>query len=710
MAVATTEPETTPTGEQGGGRYRFGFDIGGTFTDFVLMEVASGRTATYKTLTTPGDPSVAVLEGWRALLAETGADPSAVEQSVHGTTLITNALIERDGATTGLIATKGFRDTLELRREMRYDIYDLLITLPEPLVPRPLRLELDERMDASGGVRTAPDLSELEPVRNAFRAAGVEAVAVCFLHSFTNDAHERAVGAWLAEHMPEVAVSLSCEVAPEIREYERTSTTVANAYVQPVAQRYLTVLGQRLAEAGFEANLYLMLSNGGITTLETATRFPIRLVESGPAAGVLAAVFHGAGIGKRDLVSFDMGGTTAKMCLIKDGDPAMSSSFEIARVHRFKRGSGLPVQVRSIDLIEIGAGGGSIARVDELGLLKVGPRSAGADPGPACYGLGGTDPTVTDADLVLGYLNPDNFLGGRMQLTTAAAEEAISRAIATPMGLDVVAAAHGIYEVVNESMIAATRIHVAERGADVRRVFLMAFGGAGPVHADAIARALKMPGFIVPPGAGVTSALGFLTAPTSFELARSVVGKLTTERLAELDRIYEELEAEGRALLEQAAVDPAEMRFVRRADLRHAGQGHEIVLDLPFPQLAGADLDAELAPRFYDAHEAVYGHAHRHLSLEIVAVRVSATGAPPHVTAPAATAETGSDSATGSRPAYVKALGGFVDVDVHARAGLAVGATLQGPVIVEEPNSTTIVGPDATLVVDELGDLVVEFA
>ena len=325
--------------------------------------------------------------------------------------------------------------------------------------------------------------------------------------------------------------------------------------------------------------------------------------------------------------------------------------------------------MRSIDLIEIGAGGGSIARVDDLGLLKVGPRSAGADPGPACYGLGGTEPTVTDVDLLLGYLDPDNFLGGRMRLTLEAAEDAVQRAIATPMGLDVVEAAHGVYEVVNESMIAATRIHVAERGADVRRVFLMAFGGAGPVHADAIARALKMPGFIVPLGAGVTSALGFLTAPTSFELARSVVGRLTTERLAELDGIYEELEAEGRALLEQAAVDPAEMRFVRRADLRHAGQGHEIVLDLPFARLADVDLEGDLAPRFYEAHEAVYGHAHRHLTLEIVAVRVSATGAVPHVNVPAATSDPDGDSPTGSRPAYFKALGGFVDVDVTSASG-----------------------------------------
>ena len=547
--IAQTAAEAVRKTTSNGARYKFGFDIGGTFTDFVLMDVDSGATVTYKVLTTPHEPERAVLDGWRHLLDELSLDGRSVEMAVHGTTLITNALIERDGGVTGLVTTRGFRDVLEMRKEMRYDIYDLLITLPDPLVPRPLRLEVDERLNGRGEVVTPIDLSQLEQAKETFVQAGVEAVAVCFLHSFSNPSHERLAGAWFREHMPEVAVSLSCEVASEIREYERTSTTVSNAYVQPIAQRYLEQLGSRLADAGFERNLYLMLSNGGITTFDLATRFPIRLVESGPAAGVLAAVFYGALIEERDLVSFDMGGTTAKMCLIKDGQPAMASSFEIARVHRFKRGSGLPVQVGSIELIEIGAGGGSIARVDELGLLKVGPTSAGADPGPACYGLGGTEPTVTDADTVLGYLNPKNFLGGRMELAVDAAEEAIRSAIAEPMGIDVVQAARGIHQVVNENMIAATRIHVAERGADVRRMFLMAFGGAGPVHADAIARALKMRGYIVPASAGVTSALGFLTAPMSFELARSFVGTVTHERLAELDGLYDTLEAEGRELL-----------------------------------------------------------------------------------------------------------------------------------------------------------------
>ena len=694
-----------------GARFRLGFDIGGTFTDFVLVDAVSGAIRTYKTLTTPHEPVRAVVEGWRALVGDPAVAAADVELAVHGTTLITNALIAREGAVTGLITTRGFRDILEMRKEMRYDIYDLLITLPDPLVPRPLRLEVDERVNASGKILRHLELAELEDVAELFRQAGVEAVAVSFLHAYRNPAHERAAGEWLREHLPEVSVSLSSEVAPEIREYERTSTTVTNAYVQPMAGTYLESLGEELRREGFERNLYLMLSSGGITTLETAARFPIRLVESGPAAGVLAAVFYGQMIGESDLVSFDMGGTTAKMCLIKDGQPAMANTFEIARVHRFKRGSGLPVQVRSIELIEIGAGGGSIARVDELGLLKVGPTSAGADPGPACYGLGGTEPTVTDADLVLGYLNPDNFLGGRMRLSRDAAEDAIRREIAEPMGISVLDAAWGIHQVVNESMTAATRIHVAERGADVRRMRMIAFGGAGPVHADAIARALKMRGTIIPSSAGVTSALGFLTAPTSFELARSVVGPLNADRLRELDQVYEQLQEEGRTLLAGAGVPARDMIFIRQADLRHAGQGHEIVLDLPFPRLEGVDLESSLRPLFYDRYESVFGHAHRHLELEIVTCRLTAAGPLPVLAIePAETQPAPVESALREvRRAYFREAGGFVDTPAYERSKLSPGATFRGPAVVEEKDSTAVVGPGAAAVVDRFLNLVVTF-
>ena len=712
MTITATAPARRPRAHPSQRpRFRFGFDIGGTFTDFVLVDGASGVVRTFKTLTTPDEPARAVVEGWQTLVRDSDVAADSVELAVHGTTLITNALIERRGAVTGLITTRGFRDVLEMRKEMRYDIYDLLITLPEPLVPRPLRLEADERVSASGDVLRALDTSALEDIAAAFRDAGVEAVAVCFLHSYRNPEHERAAGGWLRENLPRVAVSLSSDVAPEIREYERTSTTVSNAYVQPIAESYLHAIGEELRREGFERNLYLMLSNGGITTLETAARFPIRLVESGPAAGVLAAVFYGCMLDERDLVSFDMGGTTAKMCLVRDGQPAMANTFEVARVHRFKRGSGLPVQVRSIELIEIGAGGGSLARVDELGLLKVGPASAGADPGPACYGLGGEQPTVTDADLVLGYLNPENFLGGRMRLWTAAAEDAIRRLVAEPMGISILEAAWGIHQVVNENMTAATRIHVAERGADVRRMRMIAFGGAGPVHADAIARALKMRGTIIPSSAGVTSALGFLTAPTSFELARSVVGPLTGERLSELDAVYEALEEEGRVLLAGAGVREHEMRFVRQADLRHAGQGHEIVLELPFPKLVGVDLEQQLQPLFYDRYESVFGHAHRHLGLEIVTCRLTASGPLPSLRLEPEHAPTGSpdDAVRDVRPVYFQQTGGFVETPAYDRAQLAVGSQFRGPGVIEEKDSTAVVGPNATVEVDRFLNLVVTF-
>ena len=704
--ISISEPSLSETD----GRLRFGFDIGGTFTDFVLWDIASGTTTTYKTLTTPDDPARAVLEGWNELVTGPGTASEQVELSVHGTTLITNALIEREGAKTGLLTTRGFRDTLEMRREMRYDIYDLLITLPEPLVPRPLRLEADERIDSSGGIREALDPESLASVAAAFEEAGVEAVAVCFLHAFTNSLHEQIAGDWLRGALPGVTLSLSSEVAPEIREFERTSTTVANAYVQPLAERYLLGLQRSLAEVGFTRTVHVMLSNGGITTLDTASRFPIRLVESGPAAGVLAAARHGVAIETPDVVSFDMGGTTAKMCLVKNGLPAMSNTFEIARVHRFKRGSGLPVQVRAIDLIEIGAGGGSIARVDDLGLLKVGPASAGAAPGPACYDRGGVLPTVTDADLVLGYLNPDNFLGGRMGLSLEAAESAIAAEIADDLEMTVTEAAHGIHTVVNEGMVSATRIHVAERGADVRKVFLMAFGGAGPAHADAITRSLRMPGFIVPPAAGVNSALGFLAAPASFELARSVTGALTADRFADLDALFTELEAEGFELLQRAEVAPDEMTFTRRADLRYTGQGHELVLDLPTAPMPTIDLNTDVIAPFHAAHTELYGHAHMHLGLEIVALRLTASGPEPPLTFKRADLGDASEEVPHeSRPAYFHSLGGFVDTPVYQRSELTAGVVLFGPAIIEENDSTTIVGPDAELSVHPLGHLVVTF-
>jgi N-methylhydantoinase A len=710
-AVHQGEPSRRRAQAGGGGSYRLGFDIGGTFTDFVLIDDASGRITSYKTLTTPHDPAAAVMAGVRTLLEQVSAAGHAVETAIHGTTLITNALIERKGARTALITTRGFRDVLEIAKEMRYDIYDLLLVLPRPLVPRPLRLEVDERLSGRGEVVTPLDVTGLAALKAQLEAAGVAAVAVCLLHSYRNPAHEQQIRDWLQAQLPAVSVSLSSEVAPEIREYERMSTTVANAYVQPLTERYLVSLEEQLRATGFERRLYLMLSSGGISTVDTARRFPVRLLESGPAAGVLAATFYGEVVGEQSLVSFDMGGTTAKMCLIKGGRPTMTSTFEVARVHRFKRGSGLPVRIPAIELIEIGAGGGSIARLNELGLLKVGPDSAGADPGPACYGFGGTAPTVTDANLLLGYLNPAYFLGGRMTLDPAAAERAIAAAIAGPLGVDPVVAAHGIHQVVNESMIAATRIHVAERGADPRRLQLMAFGGAGPIHAHQIARALKMRGYIIPASAGVTSALGFLTAPASFDFARSFVARLTPDLLPALDAIYAELEAEGRAMLREAGIPEGEMRFLRQADLRHVGQGHEIPLPLPFPLLAEVDLDATLRPYFYDYYAGIYGHAHRHLALELITCRLTATGPRPRVALREFQDEGRPAGAAikGERPAYFAELGGFVAAPVYDRALLAAGMAFDGPGIVEEQDSTAVIGPGARVAIDRFANLLATF-
>jgi N-methylhydantoinase A len=700
--------EPDPTSSR---RFRFGFDIGGTFTDFVLIDNVSGHVHTHKVLTTPEAPSRAVLEGWHHLLERVDATGGDVETAIHATTLITNALLEGKGAVTALITTHGFRDILELRREMRYDIYDLQITLPPPLVPRYRRYEVRERMDAHGRVLTPLHEEDVEAVAEAMAREGVEACAVSLLHAFTNPEHEQRIRDALARHRPDVVVSLSSEVAPEIREFERTSTTVANAYVQPLTGRYLERLCSELEEAGFDRPLFLMLSNGGITTIDTARRFPIRLVESGPAAGALAAVFYGGLVGERDLVSFDMGGTTAKLCLIRDLKPQKSSMFEIGRVHRFKRGSGHPVLVPVVELIEIGAGGGSIARVDDMGLLKVGPTSSGASPGPACYGQGGSEPTVTDADLVLGYLNPTFFLGGRLQLDIDAAREAIEHAIAGPLAMSVEEAAHGIFQVVNESMISATRVHIAERNADARRMKLVAFGGAGAVHADRIARELKMQGYVCPASAGVASALGFLTAPPSFEFSRSHFAELRDEGLADLERTFDTLAEEGRAVLAGSGVPADEVTVERRVEVRHRGQGHVIEVPLPDGPLAAVGAEA-LRQRFFSLYSKVYGHAHPHLVVEVTTCRLSAQGPTPRVVlaeAEAATSGDASEAIKGYRSAFFPEAGGFVRTPIYDRYALRSGSRLEGPAIVEQIDSTAVVGPDTDVVVDAYLNLIVTF-
>src|SRR5215469_1487941 len=551
------------------GRARVGVDIGGTFTDLVLL--AGGRVAAVaKTPTTPADPSLAVAEGVARLLAE--VPPEDVAEVVHGTTLVANAIIERKGARACLVTTRGVRDALAIRREHRYDLYDLFLELPEPLIPRRRRWEVDERVLADGTVDRPLDQAQVRRLAARARREGVETVAVCFLHSYRYPEHERRAAAILGEALPGVPVSASSDVVPELGEYVRASTTVANAYVRPLMDRYLGTLEARLRAVGIGAPLHLMLSTGGLAGVETGRRFPVRLCESGPAAGAIGAAYFGAAAGERDVLAFDMGGTTAKACLVEDGRPLLAREHEVGRVYRFAPESGLPLRAPVIDLIEIGAGGGSVARVDQFGLPRVGPESAGAEPGPACYGQGGSQPTVTDADLLLGYLDPGFFLGGEMALDVEAAWAAVGR-LAAQLGLELAEAAAGIHQVVGESMAGAARMHAIERGRDLRRFALVATGGAGPVHAWSVARRLGIRRLVLPPSAGVASAFGMLTAPPAFDFARSLPAALAEVAWADVRDAIAAMRAEGAAQLATAGVAADGVAVTVAADVRYRGQG-----------------------------------------------------------------------------------------------------------------------------------------
>ncbi len=690
------------------GRYRAGVDIGGTFTDLLLLDEHTGEMIIGKILTTPGDPSVAVIQGLQALLGERQVDPAAVAAAIHGTTLITNAIIERKGAKTGLITTQGFRDALEIGREKRYDIYDIFLENPQPLVPRALRREVAERLDETGRVLVPLNRMEVLDVVQDLLRDGVEALAVVLLHSFRNPAHERIVREVVESEFPSLTLALSSDVMPEIREFERTSTTVANVYVKPIARRYLTKLRIDVQRLGFRGDLYIMLSNGGITTCETASEYPIRLIESGPAAGALAASFYSQLKGLDHVISFDMGGTTAKICVIDQGQPMVTTEFEVARVYRFKKGSGLPVKVPVIEMIEIGAGGGSIARIDALGLLKVGPDSAGAAPGPACYGLGGSEPTVTDADLILGYLDPNYFLGGKMRLDPARAEEAIRKGVAEPLGMDLTRAAWGIHHVVNENMANAARIHLVERGRDQRRYSLIAFGGAGPMHAYHVAEKLRLRQIICPPAAGVTSAFGFLVAPMAFDFVQTYLTTLRGIDFTHLNTIFEEMETRGRALLRQAGVPEETMAVTRSADMRYLHQGFEINVPLP-PGRLSADEMPRLQENFNHAYERLYKRLNPDVDVEALNWRVLVSGPRPIIQLAPATGLQVAVEATrkGQRPAYFPETSGYLECPVYDRYQLAPGMVLQGPAILEERESTVVVGPGARVEVDAYQNVVI---
>src|SRR5262245_9955044 len=632
----------TPTSPR---RTRIGVDIGGTFTDLVWVDDATGAVQVGKLLTTPKDPSQAVEQGVVSVLNDAGSLAADVRSLIHGTTLATNALIERKGARTGLLTTAGFHDAVEIGREGRYDMYDLFIDQPSPLVPRHLRLAVTERMMADGRVLTPLDPASARAAIERLRTAGVEAVAICLLHAYRNPAHERALRDICAELLPGVPASCSSDVVPEIREYERTSTTCANVYVMPLMARYLDDLERKLHELGIPGNFYIMLSAGGVATPETAKRVPIRLVESGPAAGALAAARMARELGEPKLLSFDMGGTTAKACVIDGGDPLLAREFEVARADRFKKGSGLPIRVPCIELIEIGAGGGSLARVDRMGLLKIGPDSAGADPGPACYAQGGKVPTVTDADLLLGYLDPGFFLGGRMRLDVDAARRALEETVAKPMGLSVTDAAWGVHRVVNENMAGAARVHGIERGKDLRAYPLFAFGGAGPGHAWHVGRILKVPRVLVPFGADAMSAYGLLAAPLAFDFVRTAPQRLDAASWTQINVLFTEMEDEGRAILRRAQVPESEIRIRRTAEMHYTGQGHEVEAEVPPGTLDASSL-ATITGSFEAVYRALYSRTPLGVPIEALNWRVVVSGPVPQISV----AGRRGDAATTTKP------------------------------------------------------------
>ncbi|MBX3501524.1 MAG: hydantoinase/oxoprolinase family protein [Alphaproteobacteria bacterium] len=678
---------------------RLAVDIGGTFTDLVLD--LGGPTLSAKVLTTHDAPERGVLEGTAVVLKQAGLKPADLGLIIHGTTLITNALIERKGARTALVTTEGFRDSLEIAYEHRFEQYDIYMERPEPLVPRPLRYEVAERMAADGSALLAMDEAAVERLADRLVADGIEAVAICFLHAYQNDAHERRARQIIARRIPEAVIAISSEVCPEIREYERTSTTVANAYVLPVVESYLRRLEQGFRDLGSSAPLLMIMSSGGITTIETARRFPVRLAESGPAGGVVMALGVAAQNGIAKALSFDMGGTTAKITLIDDLRPQYSRHFEVARAARFVKGSGIPVRIPVIDMVEIGAGGGSIARTDALGRITVGPDSAGSVPGPASYGRGGTLPTVTDADLLLGWLDPRGFAGGHIELTPSAAESAVESFVGSKVGLERTRAAYGIAELVTETMASAARVHAVENGKDMVGRTLIAFGGAAPLHAARLAQKLGIGRVVIPVGAGVGSAHGFLQAPISYEVVRSRLVSLAAYDAAFVTELFASMRAEAEGVVRLGAPDAA-LHEERTAYMRYRGQGHEVRVPI-------ADTSSEtLRLAFEDVYRALYGRIIPKLEIEVVSWTLSLSearslpGREPSVAAKPAPAR------NGTRALIDPVSGMPVDAGVYARDTLAPGAPVQGPAIIAESETSTLVPQGFTATLNGAGHVVVE--
>jgi len=684
---------------------RLAVDIGGTFTD-VVLETPDARHST-KVLTTRAAPEDGVLDGMLRALKLGKIEPRQVGLIVHGTTLATNAIIERKGARMALVTTQGFRDSIEMAQENRFEQYDIFIEKPEPLAPRTLRFTVPERIDARGGVRLPLDEAAVEALADTLKAKGIEAIAIGFLHSYANPVHERRAAEILAGKLPGVRISISSEVCPEVREYERFSTTCANAYVQPLMARYLESLQSRVRAEGFGCPLLLMTSGGGLTTLETAARFPIRLVESGPAGGVILSTWIAGTMGIDRILSFDMGGTTAKICIIDDGKPMASRSFEVDRRYRFMKGSGLPVRIPVIEMVEIGAGGGSLAGVDAMKRITVGPESAGSDPGPACYRRGGTRPAVTDANVVLGRIDPGHFAGGSIRLDASASRQALDAHVGARLDLDTTLSAFGVSEVVEENMANAARVHAVERGAELEGRTLIAFGGGAPLHAARLAEKLGIADVLIPASAGVGSAVGFLRAPIAFEVVRSRFVRLSAFDPAAIDAMFAEMAEEATDVVKLGA-GSAPITISRSADMRYAGQGHEILVELPDGPFT-KDSVAELQKRFDAGYRALFNRVIPALDIEVVGWILRAEApAPGRTSADHGAPDPLASGAGAPRPAEARRmfdphLREFADVPVYSRTALKPGQSIRGPAVIAEDETTTIITSGFTATLDPSG-------
>ena len=692
-------------------RYRLGVDIGGTFTDATLINEETGEIRVGKVPSTSQDPSHGFMEATHRILREAAVSPDEVGYVVHGTTVATNSIIEGKIARTGFVTTDGFRDLLEIQRQIRPSLYDLQFEKPRPLTPRYLCFGVPERLDAQGNVLTPLDEPTVWEVAEQLRQEDVESIAVCFLHSYINPSHEKRTGEILREALPDTIISLSSEVAPEFREYFRASTTVINASIRPVVGRYLQSIEARLRAEGLEAELLVMQSSGGVFTFAAASEKPVFMVESGPAAGVIAATYLGTTLGYPDVISFDMGGTTAKAGLIQNGTPRITKDYEVGAAAQTgvgaSRGAGYPIRTPVIDLVEIGAGGGSIAWVDSGGVLRVGPQSAGADPGPVCYGTGGTEPTITDANLVLGRLNPSFFLGGEIELDVNAARRAIQEKCADPLNLDVVEAAHGIVEIANAAMVNALRLVSVQRGYDPRDFVLTAFGGAGPVHANRLAEEIDVPTTIIPRSPGTTSAMGLLVTDLKHDYSTTLIQHVDQLDTAAVEETYRELEAQGGASLEREEVRPEDISFLRQVDMRYVGQSYELTVPLPAERLDAPKIDRVLE-QFHIEHDRAYGYSAPEEPVEFVNLRLTAIGkiAKPRLRELESNNTDTAAAQKATRSVYFAESNGYIECPIYDRYLLGPSCVLTGPAIVEEIDSTTVIHPGYRAQVDRFGNLI----